>query len=152
MLGSQQNWVESIVTRYTLPYIHTASLTSSIPYQSGTFVTTHEFTLTCFYQSGLKVHSLHCGSHSVSWGFCGGSDVSESACNAGGLGLSPGPERRHGEKNGYPLQYSCLENSIDRGAWRATVHGVRKNQTRLVTNTFTLHLVVCILWILRNIQ
>ena len=45
------------------------------------------------------------------------------------LGSSPG------EGNGYPLQYSCLENSIDRGAWRATVHGVTKSQTRLSADT-----------------
>ena len=54
-----------------------------------------------------------------------------SACNAGDLGSIPGPERSPGEGNGNPLQYSCLENPIDRGAWRATVHGVPKSWTRL---------------------
>ena len=44
-------------------------------------------------------------------------------------GLIPGSERFPGEGNGNPLQYSCLENSMDRGAWRATVHGVTKSQT-----------------------
>ena len=55
----------------------------------------------------------------------GGSDGKESACNAGdpGLGRSPG------EGNGYLLQYSYLENSIDRGAWWTTVHGVTKSWT-----------------------
>ena len=53
------------------------------------------------------------------------------------MGLIPGLGRSPGEGNGYPLQYSCLENLIDRGAWRATVHGVAKSQTRLRTNTFT---------------
>ena len=48
------------------------------------------------------------------------------ACNAGDLGLIPGLGRSLGEGNGNPLQYSCLENSIDREAWRATVHGVAK--------------------------
>jgi len=43
----------------------------------------------------------------------------------------PGTGRSPGEENGYPLQYSCLENPIDRGAWRATVRGVAKSQTRL---------------------
>ena len=57
-------------------------------------------------------------------GFPGGSDSRESACNAGDLGSIPGLGRSPGEGNGNPLQYSCLENSIDRGAWWATVHGV----------------------------
>ena len=55
----------------------------------------------------------------------------ESTCNEGDLGLIPGLGRSPGEGNGYPLQYSCLENSIDRGAWQATVHGVAKNWARL---------------------
>ena len=46
----------------------------------------------------------------------------ESACNAGDPGLTPGSGRSPGEGNGNPLQYSCLENSMDRGAWQATVH------------------------------
>ena len=56
------------------------------------------------------------------WGFPGGSDGKESASNAGDEGLIPGPGRSPGEGNGYPLQYSCMENPIDRGAWWATVH------------------------------
>ena len=65
-----------------------------------------------------------------------GSDSKESACNAGDLGL----ERSSGEGNGYPLQYSGLENSMDRGSWWATVHGVGKIWTRLSKyNTFTFH-------------
>ena len=65
------------------------------------------------------------------WGFPGGSDGKEYACNAGDLGLIAGLGRFPGEGNGYPLQYSCLENSMDRGAWRATVHGFPKSQTGL---------------------
>ena len=61
------------------------------------------------------------------WGFPGGSDGKESACNAGDLGLIPGFGRSLGEGNGYPLQYFYLENPMDRGGWRATVHGVTKN-------------------------
>ena len=53
-------------------------------------------------------------------GFPGGSDDKESACNAGDLGSVPGSGRSPGEENGYPLQYSFVENSIDRGAWGAT--------------------------------
>ena len=59
-------------------------------------------------------------------GFPGDSDGKESACSAGDPGLVPGLGRSLGEGNGNPLQYSCLENPMDRGAWRATVHGVRK--------------------------
>ena len=50
-------------------------------------------------------------------GFPGGSDCKVSACNAGDPGLIPGLGRSPGEGNGNPLQYSCLENSMDRGAW-----------------------------------
>ena len=55
----------------------------------------------------------------------------ESACNAGDLCLIPGSGRSLGEGNGYPLQYSCLENSMDRGAWGATVHRVAESRTQL---------------------
>ena len=60
-------------------------------------------------------------------------------CNAGDLGSIPGLERSSGERNGYPLQYSCLENSMDGRAWWATVHGVAKSRTRLRDFTFTFH-------------
>ena len=53
----------------------------------------------------------------------------ESACNAGDLGSIPGLGRSPGEGNGNPLQYSSLENSMDRGAWWAIVHGVTKSRT-----------------------
>ena len=65
----------------------------------------------------------------TSLGFPGGSDSKESACNAGNLDLLPGSGRSHGEGNGYPLQYSCLENSMDRGAWQTTVHGITQSWT-----------------------
>ena len=57
----------------------------------------------------------------------GGSDGKESACNARDLGLIPGLGRYPGEGNGNPVQYSCLENPMDRGAWWATVHGVAES-------------------------
>ena len=57
------------------------------------------------------------------------SDGKESACNAGDPGSIPGLGRPPEEGNGNPLQYSCLENSKNRGAWWAIVHGVTKNQT-----------------------
>ena len=59
------------------------------------------------------------------------SDSKESACSAGDPGSIPGWGRSPGEENGNPLQYSCLENPMDRGAWWATVSGVSKSQTRL---------------------
>ena len=58
------------------------------------------------------------------WGFPHSSVGKESACNVGDPGLIPGSGRSPGEGNGNPLRYSCLENSMDRGAWQATVHGV----------------------------
>ena len=61
------------------------------------------------------------------WGFPDGSDGKESACNAGDLGSIPGLGRSSGEGNGNSLQYSCLENSKDRGAWWATVLGITKS-------------------------
>ena len=63
-------------------------------------------------------------------------DSKESACNAGDSCLVPGSRRFPGEGHGNPLQYSCLENSMDRGAWRALVPGVTKSQTGLSDNTF----------------
>ena len=67
-----------------------------------------------------------------------GSDSKESACNAEHPGSIPGSGRSPGEGNGYPLQHSCLENSMDRGGWRATVHGVAESDT---TERFSLHFI-----------
>ena len=64
-------------------------------------------------------------------GFPGGSDGKESACNAGDAGSVSGLERSPGKGNDYPLQYSCLENPMDRGAWPAVVQGVTKSLTQL---------------------
>ena len=64
-------------------------------------------------------------------GFPDGSDSKESACNVGDLGSIPGLRRSPGGGHGNPLQYSHLENPMDRGAWQTTVHSVLKNQTRL---------------------
>ena len=55
-------------------------------------------------------------------GFSGNSGVKESSCNAGALGSIPGSGRSPGERKSNPLQYSCLENLMERGAWQATVH------------------------------
>ena len=64
-------------------------------------------------------------------GFPGGSATKNPPANAGDAGLTPGSGRCRGGGNGNPLQYSCLENPTDRGAWRDTVHGVAKSRTRL---------------------
>ena len=64
-------------------------------------------------------------------GFPGDSDGKESACNAGDLAFIPGSVRFPGERHGNLLQYSCLENPMDRGAWWATVCGVAKSWTWL---------------------
>ena len=65
------------------------------------------------------------------WGFPCGSDGKESVCNVGDPGSIPGLGRSPGGGDGNLLQYSCLENSMDRGAWWARVHGLPKSWTRL---------------------
>ena len=63
--------------------------------------------------------------------FPGGLDSKESACDSGDVGSIPGSGRSPGEGNGNSLQYSCLENSMNRGAWQAIVHGVSKSWLQL---------------------
>ena len=70
--------------------------------------------------------------------FPGGSDGKASAYNAGDPGSIPVSGRSPGEGNGNPVEYSCLENPMDRGAWQATVHGVAKSWTRLSDFTHSL--------------
>ena len=67
-------------------------------------------------------------------GFPGGSDGKKSARNAGDLGSIHGSGRSPGEGNGCPLQYSCLENPMDKGVWQSMVHRIKKSQTQLSTN------------------
>ena len=69
-------------------------------------------------------------------GFPGVSDGKESACSAGDQGWIPG-QKSPGEDNSYPLQYSCLENSMDRGAWWAIVHGVTKMLETMIETFYT---------------
>ena len=71
--------------------------------------------------------------------FPGGSEVKASTCNAADLGSMPGSGRFPREGNGNPLQYSCLENPKDGGAWWTIVHGVSKSWTRLSDFTFTFY-------------
>ena len=70
-------------------------------------------------------------------GFPDGSVGKESTCSAGNPSLIPGSRRSPGEGNGNPLQYSCLKNPMDGGAWQATVHGVAKSRTGLKQLHFT---------------
>ena len=86
-------------------------------YNTYTYVCTHTDT-----------HHAHAHTHT---GFPGDSDGIESVSNAERPGFYPWVGETPGEGNGNPLQYSCLENSMDRGAWRATVHGVAKSQMQL---------------------
>ena len=65
------------------------------------------------------------------WDFPNGSDIKESACNAGDSGSIPVSGRSPGEENGNLLQYSCLKNPMDGGACQPTVHGIAKSQTQL---------------------
>ena len=70
-------------------------------------------------------------------GFPGGSDGKQSACSVGDPDSIPGPQRAPGEGNGNPLQYSCLENPMDSGAWSATAHGAAKSRTWLSNVSFS---------------
>ena len=87
------------------------------------------FSLHCFAKDQLTETKRKGPSYTV--GDLGGSDAEESACSAGDLGSIPGLGRSSGGGNGNPLQYSSLENPMDRGAWWALVHGVTKSQTGL---------------------
>ena len=75
----------------------------------------------------LHIEHEHIGIH-FQKGCPSGSASKESACNAGDLSLIPGSGRSPGGRHGSPLQYSCLENPMNRGAWWATVHGVAESQ------------------------
>ena len=81
--------------------------------------------------------------YSAKEGFPGGLDGNESTCRTGESGSIPGLGRSSGEGNGNPLQFSCLENSMDRGVWPATVHGVSKSQT-LLSDSYTLSAEECV--------
>ena len=82
-------------------------------------------TLESFFDSRLVC------THLITTCFPSGSDSKESACNVGDLDSIPGLGRPPGERNGYLLRVSCLENPMDREAWWAAVHGVAQSQTRL---------------------
>ena len=96
----------------------------------------------------MKTSLIHASVHSFTWyfwslimfrakGFPGGAEVKASACNVGDLGSIPGLGRSLGEGNGNPLQYSCLENPMDGGAWWAIVHGLQRVRHDWATSLFT---------------
>ena len=88
---------------------------------------------------------------SITTSFPGGIDSKESACSVGDLGSIAGSGRSPAEGNGNPLQYSCLENPMDGGAWQATVHRVTKSQTQL-SNFTSVSIIIktpLSLWIVR---
>ena len=91
------------------------------------------------HESKYRSPGLNSAALAVALGFPGGSEVKVSAWNAGDLGSIPASGRSPGEGKGNPLQYSCLENPMEGGAWWATVHRVAKSRTRLATS-----LVVCL--------
>ena len=77
------------------------------------------------------IGTINEGSGLLRWHFPGDSNGKESARSEGKPGSIPGSGRSPGEGNGNSLQYSCLENAMDRGAWWATIHGVTESQTQL---------------------
>ena len=79
----------------------------------------------------MLTSQIELSSHRNPEGFSGGSAVKNHPANARDTGSIPGSGRSPGEGNGNPLQYSCLGNSMDRGAWRVTVHLVAKSRIRL---------------------
>ena len=90
----------------------------------------------CFHFT-LSGHLIELHFLAVVLGLSWGLDGKRSTCNAGDSGSIPGLGRSSGEGNGYPLQYSCLEKPVDRGAWQTSAHGVAKSGTQL-SNTHTM--------------
>ena len=104
---------------YLLVAVNTASVNTPV----------QAFAWTCFHFSWVQTQERNCWALWKLWfEILGGSDGKESACSAGDQGSIPGSGRSPGEGNGNPLQYSCLENPMDRGAWWALVHGVTVRQ------------------------
>ena len=89
------------------------------------------------YISLNKIHEILVN-HPISFGFPGGSDGKSVCLQCGRPRFDPWVGKFPGEGNGNPPQYSCLENPMGKGAWKATVHGVAKSQTRLSDFTFFL--------------
>ena len=111
------------------------------------------------YVEKQRYHSTDKGVYSQGYclplgNFPGGSDCKASTHKVGDLGWIPGSGRSPGEGNGNPLQYSCLENPMDEGAWEATVHGVAKSWTRLSNFTIVFPVVTysCESWTIKKAE
>ena len=111
---------------------HTAMVCNWLIHSFWSFLSTEGIWVSLQTLNKLLVYKLQ--------GFPGSSDDKEFTCNVGDLGSIPVLGRSPGEGIGYPLQYSGLENSMDRGAWQATVHGVSKSQARLSDFRFFFHI------------
>ena len=109
-------------------------------YQLGIYQWSYLFKNTLIAHLPLEIYKLSKIIKTSTLYFPHGSDSKESAYNVGDQGSVPGSGRSPGEENGTPLQYSCLENSMDGGAWWATAHSVAKSQTRLSDFTYLLTL------------
>ena len=109
----QQDGPVSMKARYLITYSHNGTL--------------HRYRCAFWKEPRVPL----CYVHSPLLGFPGGSDGKKAACNAGDQDLTLESGRSSGEENGNPLQYSSLENSMDRGAWWATVHEITKSRTHL---------------------
>ena len=97
---------------------------------NASWTASHIWTLEYFLKNKYLL-SIYYAPSPILRGFPGGSEVKTSLCNAGDPGSIPGSGRSPGEGNGNPLQYSCLENLIEEGAWWAPVHGITKSWKRL---------------------
>ena len=118
-LRGKKNVLVFFVVPVFLFMVIQVAVTGAFPTYMLMMLTTHSSSPKSFRLYGSKL------------GFLGGSDGKESVCSAGDPGSIPRLKRSPREGNGNPLQYSCLENSVDRRAWRATIHEVAKDQTPL---------------------
>ena len=122
--------LKSLLQHYSLKaaiLCHSAFCMVQLPHPYMTTGKTIALTIKTFVSKVMSL--LYNTLSSFVMGFPGGSDGKESTYNAGDLGLIPGSRRSPGEENGYPLQHSCLENPMDRGAWWGTVHRLAKSRT-----------------------
>ena len=119
-----------------LPYFNSSDRSRRVKHLFSSFIES-----SLIRQTHTQVHSFHLLQLDYSTGinsFPGGSVVKNLPANAGDAGSIPGSGRSSGGGDGNPLQYSCLENPMDRGAWQAMVQGVTKSWTRLSTHAETL--------------
>ena len=138
VLGSQQNCEEGTDFSHMPPAPTHAQLPlpylSTIPPQGWDICSGGGSTLAHQHHLESRVYiraQSWCSIEGDFWGFPSGPDSKHSDCNAGDPGSIPASGRSPGDGNDNPLQYSCLENPMNRGAWWATVHGVTKSWTQL---------------------